>query len=279
MGMQTGHNSENQPALPNPVSTAEYSSHQPITVKLKNKIAVITGGNSGIGFSTAQEFKRLGARVVIIGRNSNEVAKAAADLGGDTLGITADVSRVADLDRAFTEIREQAGRVDILFVNAGIGRFAPVEDSTEALFDEITDTNFKGAYFTILRALPLMPDGASIVLTSTVAVHFGLPGASIYAAGKAALNSLAKTLAIELGARRIRVNVISPGPIMTPIFGKMGMDQETQNQVAAGLLQGIPLQRFGTSEEIAKTVAFLASDDAAFITGQELVSDGGMSQA
>ena len=175
-------------------------------------------------------------------------------------------------------MRETVGRVDILFANAGIGRFAPVGDCTEALFDEITNTNFKGAYFTILRCLPLIPDGGSIVLTSTVAAHFGLPGASIYAAGKAALNSLAKTLAIELAVRRIRVNIISPGPVMTPIFGKMGMDQETQNQVAAGLMQGIPLQRFGTSEEIARCVAFLASDDAAFITGQELVADGGMSQ-
>ena len=247
-------------------------------MKLTNKIAVITGGNSGIGLATAHEFKQQGARVVIIGRNSNAVSKAVAELGDDTLGVTADVSSVADLDRAFTEVRDKVGRVDILFANAGIGRFAPVGETTEALFDEITNTNFKGVYFSILRALPLMPDGGSIVLTSTVAVHFGLPGASIYAAGKAALNSLAKTLAIELADRRIRVNVISPGPIMTPIFGKMGMDQETQNQVAAGLLSGIPLKRFGTSEEIARIVTFLASDDAAFITGQELVADGGMSQ-
>lgn len=247
-------------------------------MKLTNKIAVITGGNSGIGLATAHEFKQQGARVVIIGRNSDAVSKAVAELGDDTIGVTADVSSVADLDRAFAEVREKVGRVDILFANAGIGRFAPVGESTEALFDEITNTNFKGAYFTILRALPLMPDGGSIVLTSTVAVHFGLPGASIYAAGKAALNSLAKTLAIELAGRSIRVNVISPGPIMTPIFGKMGMDQETQNQVAAGLLSGIPLQRFGTSEEIARIVSFLASEDAAFITGQEIVADGGMSQ-
>lgn len=247
-------------------------------MKFEGKIVVITGGNSGIGFATAQEFKRLGARVIIIGRNPDAVTKAAAELGDDTLAITADVSSVADLDRAFTEVREAVGRVDILFANAGIGRFAPVGECTEALFDEITNTNFKGAYFTILRCLPLIPNGGSIVMTSTVAVHFGLPGASIYAAGKAALNSLAKTLAIELAVRCIRVNIISPGPVMTPIFGKMGMDQDTQHQVAAGLLQGIPLQRFGTSEEIASCVAFLASDAAAFITGQELVADGGMSQ-
>ena len=247
-------------------------------MKFEGKIVVITGGNSGIGFATVQEFKRLGARVIIIGRNPDAVTKAAAELGDDTLAITADVSSVADLDRAFAEVREAVGRVDILFANAGIGRFAPVGECTEALFDEITNTNFKGTYFTILRCLPLIQNGGSIVMTSTVAVHFGLPGASIYAAGKAALNSLAKTLAIELAVQCIRVNIISPGPVMTPIFGKMGMDQDTQHQVAAGLLQGIPLQRFGTSEEIASCVAFLASDAAAFITGQELVADGGMSQ-
>ena len=247
-------------------------------MKLKGKIAVITGGNSGIGLTTAKEFKQLGARIVIIGRNREAVARAAAEIGGDTLSVTADVSRVADLDRAFAEIRDQVGRVDILFANAGVGKFLPVADATEALFDEITNINFKGAYFTIHRALPLMPDGAAIVLTSTVAVHFGLPGASIYAAGKAALNSLAKTLAIELAGRRIRVNVISPGPITTPIFDKLGMDKATLNQVAAGLLAGLPLQRFGTAGEIARSVAFLASDDAAFMTGQEMVVDGGMSQ-
>jgi NAD(P)-dependent dehydrogenase (short-subunit alcohol dehydrogenase family) len=247
-------------------------------MKLNNKIAVITGGNSGIGLATAKELKQLGARIVIIGRNAAAVAKAALEIGGDTLGVTADVGRVADLDRAFTEVREKTGRVDILFANAGIGRFAPVADTTEALFDEITGVNFKGAYFTILRALPLMPDGGAIVLTSTVAVHFGMPGASIYAAGKAALNSLAKTLAVELAGRRIRVNVISPGPIATPIFGKMGMDKETQAQVTAGLVNAVPLKRLGTPEEIARSVAFLASEDAAFITGQELVVDGGLSQ-
>ena len=247
-------------------------------MNLKNKIAGITGGNSGIGLTTAKEFKQLGARVVIIGRKADAVAQAAAEIGGDTLGVTADVSRIADIDRAFAEIRDRVGRVDILFANAGIGKFLPVTDTTEAVFDEITDINFKGAYFTIHRALPLMPDGAAIVLTSTVAVHFGMPGASIYAAGKAALNSLAKTLTIELAGRRIRVNVISPGPITTPIFGKLGLDQATLDQVAAGILSGAPLKRFGTAEEIARSVAFLASDDSSFMTGQELVVDGGMSQ-
>ena len=247
-------------------------------MKLQNKIAVVTGGNSGIGLATAKEFKQQGARVVIIGRNAQAVAEAAKDIGGDTLGVAADMTRVADLDRAFQSIREKVGQVDVLFVNAGVAKFAPVADSTEALFDEITDTNFKGAYFTVQRALPLLTEGASIVFTSSTVVHFGMPGAGIYAAGKAALNSLAKTLAIELASRKIRVNVISPGPIATPLFGKMGMPKEAVEQMAGTILAQVPLGRFGQAEEIAKSVSFMASEDATYITGQELVVDGGMAQ-
>jgi len=247
-------------------------------MKLQNKIAVITGGNSGIGFATAKELKNHGARVVIIGRNSEAIGRAARELGGDTLGITADVSRVADLDRAFQTIREKAGHIDILFVNAGIAKFAPAAESTEALFDELTDANFKGAYFTMQRALPLLTEGASIVFNSSTIAHFGLPGASIYAAGKAALISLARTLAIELAGRKIRVNVVSPGPIATPIFGKLGLPQAAVEQMAAGILAQVPLNRFGEPNEIASSVAFLCSTDAAFITGQELIIDGGMAQ-
>lgn len=247
-------------------------------MKLQNKIAVITGGNSGIGLATAQEFKAQGARVIIIGRNAEAIAKTAKEIGGDTLGVTADVSRVADLDRAFQTIREKAGRVDVLFVNAGIAKFAPLADSSEALFDEITGANFKGAYFTVQRALPLLSEGASVVFTSTTAVHFGMPGASVYAAGKAALNSLAKTLAVELAAKKIRVNVVSPGPIVTPIFGKMGMAKEAMDQVAAGILAQVPLARFGESAEIAKAVTYLASADSAYVSGTELLVDGGMAQ-
>jgi len=247
-------------------------------MKLQNKIAVITGGNSGIGFATAKELKNHGARVVIIGRNSEAIGRAARELGGDTLGIAADVSRVADLDRAFQTIREKAGHIDILFVNAGIAKFAPAAESTEALFDELTDANFKGAYFTMQRALPLLTEGASIVFNSSTIAHFGLPGASIYAAGKAALISLARTLAIELAGRKIRVNVVSPGPIATPIFGKLGLPQAAVEQMAAGILAQVPLNRFGEPNEIAGSVVFLCSTDAAFITGQELIIDGGMAQ-
>lgn len=247
-------------------------------MKLQNKIAVITGGNSGIGFATAQEFKAQGARVIIIGRNADAVSKAAREIGGDTLGITADVSRVADLDRAFETIRQEVSRVDVLFVNAGIGKFAPLADATEALFDEITDANYKGAYFTVQRALPLLSEGASVIFTSSAAVHFGFPGASIYAAGKAALNSLAKTLAIELAGKKIRVNVVTPGPIATPIIDKMGMPKAETDKMAADLVAQVPLGRVGEAAEVGKAVTYLASSDSAYVTGTELVVDGGMSQ-
>jgi NAD(P)-dependent dehydrogenase (short-subunit alcohol dehydrogenase family) len=247
-------------------------------MKLQNKIAVITGGNSGIGFATAQEFKAQGARVIIIGRNPEAVAKAAKEIGGDTLGLTADVSRVADISRAFQTIGEKIGHIDVLFVNAGIAKFAPLADSSEALFDEMTDANVKGAYFTVKNALPLLTEGASVILTSTTIVHFGMPGASIYAAGKAALNSLAKTLAIELAAKKIRVNVVSPGPVATPIFGKLGLPKEAVDQIAGGILAQVPLGRFGESAEIAKAVTYLASNESSFVSGTELIVDGAMAQ-
>jgi NAD(P)-dependent dehydrogenase (short-subunit alcohol dehydrogenase family) len=247
-------------------------------MKLQNKIAVITGGNSGIGFATAQEFKAQGARVIIIGRNPEAVAKAAKEIGGDTLGLTADVSRVADISRAFQTIGEKVGRIDVLFVNAGIAKFAPLADSSEALFDEMTDANVKGAYFTVKSALPLLTEAASVILTSTTIVHFGMPGASIYAAGKAALNSLAKTLAIELAAKKIRVNVVSPGPVATPIFGKLGLPKEAVDQIAGGILAQVPLGRFGESAEIAKAVTYLASNESSFVSGTELIIDGAMAQ-
>ncbi len=248
-------------------------------MKFQNKIAVITGGNSGIGLATAHELTQQGARVIIIGRKPDAVAAAAKEVGSDTLGLVADVSRVADIERVFQTIREQVGRVDVLFVNAGIAKFTPLADSTEALFDEMTDANLKGAYFTVQRALPLLSEGASVIFTSTTAVHFGMPGASIYAAGKTGLNSLARTLAIELASRKIRVNVVSPGPIATPIFGKMGLSEHAQKEVGGAILAQVPLARFGEAGEIAKAVAYLASPDAAYVTGTELLVDGGMAQA
>ncbi len=248
-------------------------------MKFNSKIAVVTGGNSGIGLATAQEFKAQGARVIIIGRKADAVEKAAKEIGGDTLGVTADVSRVVDLDHAFKTIREKVGHIDVLFVNAGIAKFAPLAEADEALFDEMTDANFKGAYFTVQRALPLLREGGSVIFTSSIAAHFGMPGASIYAAGKAALISLAKTFAIELASKKIRVNVVSPGPIETPIFGKAGLPKEEIEKMAEGLTAQVPLARLGQSEEIAYAVTYLASDDSAFITGTELIIDGGMTQS
>lgn len=247
-------------------------------MRLQNKIAVITGGNSGIGLATAKEFKSQGARVIIIGRNADAVTNAVKEIGGNTLGITADVSRVADLDRAFQTIREKVGHVDVLFVNAGIAKFAPLADSSEALFDEMTDANVKGAYFTVRSALPLLSESASVIFTSSTLVHFGMPGASIYAASKAALNSLAKTLAIELAAKKIRVNVISPGPTSTPMFSKLGLPKQVVDQMAEGILAQVPLGRFGESTEIAKAVTYLASNESTFVSGTELLVDGAMAQ-
>jgi len=247
-------------------------------MKFQNKIAVITGGNSGIGLATAHELKQQGARVIIIGRKPEAVATAAKEIGGDTLGLVADVSRVADIEKAFQAVKEKAGRIDILFANAGVAKFAPVAESSEALFDEMFDANVKGVYFTVKSALPLLADGAAVVVTSSTVAHFGMPGASIYAAGKAALNNLVKTLAIELASRKIRVNVVSPGPVATPIFDKMGLSQAAQKEMGGAILTQVPLARFAESSEIAKAVAYLVSPEAAFVTGTELLIDGGMAQ-
>jgi len=247
-------------------------------MKLQHKIAVITGGNSGIGLATAHEFKQQGARVIIIGRNQDAVAAATTDVGGDTIGLVADVSRVADIQQAFAKIREQVGRVDIVFANAGIAKFAPLAEVTEEFFLEHTAINVKGAYFTVQQALPLLTDGASVIFTSSTVAHFGMAGSSVYSMTKAALINLAKTLAIELAGKKIRVNVVSPGPITTPIFGKMGLPETAMKELGGAILAQVPLARFGEASEIAKAVAFLASADAAYITGTELLVDGGMAQ-
>ena len=247
-------------------------------MKLQDKIAVITGGNSGIGLATAHELKAQGARIIIIGRNPDAVANAATEIGGDTLGMVADVSKVGDLARVFDEIRTKAGRVDVLFANAGIAKFSPLAESTEDLFDEMMNCNLKGAYFTVKYALPLLSEGASVVFTSSTVSHFGMPGSSIYSAGKAALNNLAKTLAVELAASKIRLNVVSPGPISTPIFAKMGLSESATQEMGSAILNQVPLARFGEAHEIAKAVAYLASADSSYVTGTELLIDGGMAQ-
>jgi NAD(P)-dependent dehydrogenase (short-subunit alcohol dehydrogenase family) len=246
--------------------------------KLEGKVAVITGGNSGIGLATAKEFKEQGARVVITGRDQQTLDEAKREIGGDVLVIRSDASSLTEIDKLFAAVKEKLGRIDVLFINAGIGKFAPVEAVTEELFDLVMDVNFKGAYFTIQKALPLLNDNASIILNSSINAHIGMPNSSVYAASKAALLTLARTLSAELVGRGIRVNAISPGPIATPILNRLGLPAEALEDTEKSLREQIPMKRFGRPEEIAKTALFLASSDSSFLLGTEIVADGGMSQ-
>lgn len=246
--------------------------------KLESKVAVVTGGNSGIGLATAKEFKEQGARVVITGRDQQTLDDAKRELGDDVLAVRSDTSSLTDIDNLFAVVKEKFGKIDVLFVNAGVGKFVPLGSVTEEFFDSIMDTNFKGAYFTIQKALPLLNDNASIVLNASINAYIGMPNSSVYAASKAALITLARTLSAELVDRGIRVNVVSPGPVTTPIFGKLGMAADELDETLKYIQAQVPMKRFGRPQEIAKTVLFLASDDSSFLLGTEIVADGGMSQ-
>ena len=241
---------------------------------LNGKVAVVTGGNSGIGYAAAREFAANGARVAITGRNAEKVATAAAELGAR--GIVADQAKLSDLDSLVKEVEQEFGKVDILFINAGIFSPAPVGQISEEVYDSQMDINFKGAVFTLQKFLPILNDGASVINLSSVNAYTGMPNTAIYAASKAALNSFTRTAATELAPRRIRVNAVNPGPVNTPIFGKTGMPQEAIHQFAGAMQERIPLKQFGSPEAIAKLVAFLASDDAWYITGAEYNIDGGI---
>lgn len=241
---------------------------------LSGKTAVITGGNSGIGYASAKKFKAAGADVIITGRSVERVQAAANELG--VKGIVADVTNLSALDDLVGQVKNEFGQLDILFVNAGIFAPAPVGQNTEAMLDAQMGINFKGAVFTIEKFLPVLKHGASIINLSSINAYTGMPNTAIYAASKAALNAYTRTAATELAPRNIRVNTVNPGPVSTPIFGKTGMPEAQLNDFAAAIQNRIPLKRFGQPEEIANLVAFLASDDASFITGSEYNIDGGM---
>lgn len=246
--------------------------------RLNGKIALITGGTSGIGLATAQLFLQEGAKVAITGQNQARLEQAAEILGAEVLAIRAEVRSLTDLDSAFAQIKDRWGRLDILFVNAGIARFNPLLDVDETFINEMMDINFKGALFTVQKAIPLMPKNSSLVFNTSINNQMGMPYSGIYAASKAALRSLVRVLAAELIERGIRVNAVSPGPVKTSIISKTGISQEQLEQVTTKLQQSVPLKRFGQPEEIAKAVLFLASDEASFVLGEELVVDGGWTE-
>jgi len=246
--------------------------------RLTGKVAVVTGGNSGIGLATAKRFREEGAKVVISGRDQRTLDEAVKTIGGEVVAVRADVAKLSDLDKLYKTVSEKFGRIDVLFANAGIAKFAPLAESTEALYDETFNINVKGVYFTIQKALPLLNDGASIIINSSVASESGVADTSIYSATKAAIRSFARTLTAELVGRGIRINVVSPGPIRTPIFGRNGLSQDQIDDVARMLVSKVPMNRFGKPEEVADTVLFLASQEASYITGVDINVDGGMGQ-
>ena len=245
-------------------------------MKLENKVALITGGNSGIGLATAKLFQKEGAKVVITGRRHDVVQAAAKEIGGGTTGITNDTSNMADIDNLYQEVEKLHGKIDVLFLNAGVATFSPIEYVNEEMFDNQFNINVKGLYFNVQKALPLMKNGGSIILTTSAADQTGTPNTSVYAATKAAVRSLARTLSGELLERGIRVNSVAPGPIDTPIFGKLGMPEEMLDQAKEQFTGMVPMKRFGTPDELAKGVLFLASDDSTYVAGIDLAIDGGL---
>jgi NAD(P)-dependent dehydrogenase (short-subunit alcohol dehydrogenase family) len=247
--------------------------------KLEGKVAVITGGNSGIGLATAQQFVSEGAYVFINGRRQSELDAAVKKIGKNISGVQGDVSNLADLDRLYTTVKEQKGRIDILFANAGVGELVPLGAITEAHFDKIFGINVKGVLFTVQKALPLFQDGGgSIILNASIASSKGAEALSVYSATKAAIRSFARTWTVELKHRKIRVNAISPGPIDTPVFNGLGLSEEQIEQFKTSIVSTVPMGRMGSPDEVAKAASFLASDDSSYVAGIELCVDGGMAQ-
>lgn len=246
--------------------------------RFTNKTVLVTGGNSGIGLGAAIAYAREGATVIITGRDEAALRDAAGQIGTRAITIRNDSATIAGAKALAAEIAERGLRLDALFLNAGTARFAPLEAVDEALWDLSFNTNVKGPYFQIQALAPLLNKGSAIVINGSINAHIGMPNSSVYAASKAALISLAKTLSAELLPQGTRVNVVSPGPIATPLYGKLGMDEATLRETAAQIQGQIPLGRFGTPDELATTVLHLSAPESAFIVGTEIVVDGGMSQ-
>jgi|SRR4051794_1816414 len=248
--------------------------------RLEGKVAVITGGNSGIGLATAQRFvTEEGAYVFITGRRQSELDAAVKQIGKNVTGVQGDVSKLADLDRLYAAVKEQKGSIDILFANAGVVELAPLEAITEAHFDKTFGINVKGVLFTVQKALPLFHDnGGSIILNASTAASKGIETSTVYSATKAAIRSFARTWTVELKHRKIRVNAISPGPIDTPIFNGLAQSEEQIEQLKTSIVSAVPMGRMASPDEVAKAVSFLASDDSSYVTGIELFVDGGMAQ-
>jgi len=249
-----------------------------MTGKLEGKIAVVTGGTSGIGLATAKRFIAEGAHVFITGRRQAELDKAAEEIGPNAVAVRADSSNLADLDRLYDRVKTEAGHLDILFVNAGGGEFAALGGITEEHYDKTFNTNVKGVLFTVQKALPLLRDGGSIILNASTAASKGTPAFSIYSATKAAVRNFARSWILDLADRHIRVNAVSPGPIVTPGLEGLAETEEQARQFKAGMVAGIPLRRLGIPDDVAKAVVFLASDDSSFVNGAELFVDGGFAQ-
>ena len=246
--------------------------------KLEGKVAVITGGNSGIGLATARRFVAEGAHVFITGRRQAELDEAVTQIGRNVTGVQGDVSHLTDLDRLFATVKQQEGHLDVLFANAGVVALAPLAEITEEHFDKVFHINVKGLLFTVQKALPHFTDGGSIILNASIVASKGLESISVYSAAKAAVRSFARCWTTDLRHRQIRVNVISPGPIETPIYNKAGLTPEQAGEAKQGLVAGVPMGRMGRPDEVANAAVFLASDDSSYVTGVELFVDGGMGQ-
>lgn len=246
--------------------------------RLKNKIALITGGTTGIGLATAKRFAAEGAEVIVTGHNPDTLEAARQELNGNIKVVESDAADERKVSQLFETIRRKHGRLDILFLNAGIARFAPLGEATLSDFDAMWSVNVRGLWLALKYALPILPEGAAVIVNASVAGSKGIEGSTAYSATKAALRSLVRTAARELAGRNVRVNAISPGPIDTPIFGKLGLPPESVDAFRNDTISHIPLGRFGSADEVASAAAFLASTDASFITGAELAVDGGLAQ-